>query len=111
MSQRRSLESLARPHVRELRNYQPGKPLEELERELGITNAIKLASNESPLPPSPRVIEAVARALGSLNRYPEDSCYKLRAALARHLGVRGENLIFGAGSDEILGLLGMVFLE
>jgi histidinol-phosphate aminotransferase len=111
MSARPSLESLARAHIRELRSYQPGTPLEQLERELGITNAIKLASNESPLPPSPRVIEAVERALRSVNRYPEDSCFKLRAALARHLGVRGENLIFGAGSDEILGLLAHVFLD
>lgn len=111
MSTRPSIESLARPHIRELRSYQPGKPLEELERELGIKDAVKLASNESPLPPSPRVIEAVARALGSVNRYPEDSCFKLRAAVARHLGVRGENLVFGAGSDEILGLLATVFLE
>jgi histidinol-phosphate aminotransferase len=111
VSARPSLESLARPHIRELRSYQPGKPLEELERELGITNAVKLASNESPLPPSPRVIEAVERALRSVNRYPEDSCFKIRAALARHLGVQGQNLIFGAGSDEILGLLGSVFLD
>ena len=111
MTPRSSLESLARAHIRELKAYQPGKPLEQLERELGITDAIKVASNESPVPPSPRVIEAVERALRTVNRYPEDSCYKLRAALARHLGVQGENLLFGAGSDELLGLLATVFLD
>jgi histidinol-phosphate aminotransferase len=111
MTERVSLASLARPHIRDLKPYQPGKPLEELERELGISNAIKLASNESPVPPSPGVIEAVEQALRGINRYPEDTCFRLRTALARHLDVREEQLIFGAGSDELLGLLGTVFLD
>lgn len=105
------LAELVKPHIRELTPYPPGKPIEELERELGLEGSIKLASNESPLGPSPRVIEAVRRAAATLNRYPDGSCFYLRRALAARLGVSDESLLFGTGSDEILELLVKVFLS
>jgi histidinol-phosphate aminotransferase len=101
---------LVNPHIRALRPYEPGKPIAELERELGIRGSIKLASNEAPLGPSPRALEALRAEAENLNRYPEDSCHDLRDALARRLEVAPDQLIFGAGSDEVLDLLGRCFL-
>jgi len=104
------IRELVNAHVRDLAPYVPGKPVEELERELGIDSAIKLASNESPLGPSRRVVEAILAAAEDLNRYPDDSCFQLRAALAKQLGVSGESLCFAGGSDGILELLAKCFL-
>ncbi len=101
---------LVQPHIRELVPYQPGKPLAELERELGLAGSVKLASNESPLGPSARVIEAVTRALPGLNRYPEDSAPELRGRLADRHGVKPDALVLAAGSDGVLELLGRVFV-
>jgi len=101
---------LVNPHILALRPYEPGKPIDALERELGISGSIKLASNEAPVGPSPRALEALQAESSSLNRYPEDSCHHLRAELAEALGVSSEQLIFGAGSDEVLDLLGRCFL-
>ena len=99
------LADLIKAHIRELEPYPPGKPVEELERELGISGSIKLASNESPLGPSRRALEAAVQATEGLNRYPDGSCYYLREALASQLGVGTEALIFGTGSDELLEIL------
>ncbi len=85
--------------------YPPGKPIEELERELGITGSIKLASNENPLGPSRKAIEAIAGALTNLHRYPDGSCYYLKEKLSVILGVSPDMLIFGNGSNEIIELL------
>jgi histidinol-phosphate aminotransferase len=104
------LRDLAKPHIRRLEPYKGGKPLEELERELGIRGSIKLASNECPHPPSPRVVRAVQAAASELNRYPDGDSYTLRRALAGHLGLDTENLFLGAGSDEILEVLVKCFL-
>jgi histidinol-phosphate aminotransferase len=104
------LSSLVKPHIRELVPYQPGKPLAELERELGLAGSVKLASNESPVGPSPRVVEAIAKAAAGLNRYPEDSAPELRARLAERLEVEPGALVLAAGSDGVLELLGRVFL-
>ncbi|MBU2789969.1 histidinol-phosphate transaminase [Acidithiobacillus caldus] len=93
------------PALAQLRPYQPGKPLAELERELGIRNAIKLASNENPLGPSPLALAAIDQALPSLALYPEGGAPQLRAALAAGLGVDPRQLIFGNGSDQIIELL------
>ena len=92
----------ARPNLARVRNYQPGKPLEELEREYGIKNAVKMASNENALGPSPKAVAAVKRDLAKLHRYPDGGCYYLRHKVAAHLKVRPETLVFGNGSDEIL---------
>jgi len=91
--------------------YPPGKPIEELERELGITGSIKLASNENPLGPSPEALEAVSAALSSLNRYPDGSCFYLRQRLSEALGVDAASLVFGNGSNEIIELLVRAFLD
>lgn len=99
------LADLMKAHILELEAYPPGKPIEELERELGVTGSIKLASNESPLGPSRRALEAAVQATEGLNRYPDGSCYYLREALAGRLGVAPEALIFGTGSDELLEIL------
>jgi histidinol-phosphate aminotransferase len=98
---------LAPPNVERLVPYVPGKPLEELERELGITNAIKLASNENPVGPSPRAIEAAAQALRDGNRYPDG--YKLRAALAEHHRVGLDEVVLGNGSNELIDLVCRAF--
>jgi histidinol-phosphate aminotransferase len=105
-----ALERIVKSHIRELAPYQPGKPPEELERELGIEGAIKLASNESPIGPSPRAIAAVRDALASVHRYPDGACFDLRARLAQRLGVREPELVFGCGADELLELVAKAFL-
>ena len=96
------LEAVAPPHVRSLPTYQPGKPVEELERELGISGAITLASNENPLGASPRALAAAAEALGRIAEYPDGGAFKLRRAIAERLGVGGDEIIFGAGCNEII---------
>ena len=72
------------PHVQRLRPYVPGKPIEEVEREYGLTDIIKLASNENPLGPSPRVLDAITAAAKNLALYPDGACFTLVRALARH---------------------------
>jgi histidinol-phosphate aminotransferase len=105
-----ALEKIVRPHILELEPYQPGKPAEELDRELGIQGSVKLASNENPLGPSPKAVEAMRRALAGVNRYPDGSSFHLRRALAAKLSVEGEQLVFGAGADEVLELLVKVLI-
>jgi histidinol-phosphate aminotransferase len=101
---------LATPGVRGLSPYQPGKPIEELEREYGITRAIKLASNENPLGPSPRALEAARAALPDIHRYPDGSGYSLKQALARKLDVSPAQIILGNGSNDVLELLARAFV-
>ena len=105
-----AFEQRIRPYIAALEPYQPGKPIEELERELGISGSIKLASNENPLGPSPKAVEAMRAETANVHRYPDGSSYELRRALARRLSVGPEQLVFGTGSDEILELLAKVFL-
>ena len=93
---------LAPAHVRTLDAYQPGKPLEELERELGISGAIKVASNENPLGPSPRAVAAIQGALRSIHLYPDAAAFALRRALATRLGVADNQVAIGAGSNDLL---------
>ena len=91
--------------------YPPGKPLEELEREYGITGSIKLASNENALGPSPKAVAAIRDGLAMLHRYPDGSCHYLATRLARQLGVKPGELVFGNGSNEIIELLVSTFLS
>jgi histidinol-phosphate aminotransferase len=95
-------ERIAPTYVRTLDVYQPGKPVEELERELGISGAIKVASNENPLGPSPAAISAVAAALPSLHLYPDAGGFGLRRTLAHFLDTSVERIVLGAGSNELL---------
>jgi histidinol-phosphate aminotransferase len=97
-------------HIASLIPYPPGKPLEELEREYGITGSIKLASNENALGPSPKAVAAIVANLAKLHRYPDGSCYYLANRLAAQLGVEPATLVFGNGSNEIIGLLIDAFL-
>ena len=85
-----------------MHNYEPGKPLEELEREYGVKNAVKMASNENALGPSPKALAAIRRSLGQVHRYPDGGCFYLRQKLAKFLRVEPERLVFGNGSDELL---------
>ena len=98
-------------HIASLIPYPPGKPLEELEREYGISGSIKLASNENALGPSPKAVAAIGACLANLHRYPDGSCYYLSQALARRLAVPPARLVFGNGSNEIIGLLAAAFLK
>ena len=100
-----SLADRVKPHIRRLAPYVPGKPIEELERELGIRGGVKLASNENPLGPSPRAVEAMRQAAAEIHRYPDGASFALRSALSKKLGVGGDQLVFGAGADEILELI------
>src|ERR671919_677648 len=104
-------ESLANEHILGIAPYEPGKPVEELERELGIHDAIKLASNENPLGPSDRVQRAITAALADLNRYPDGSGYYLRQALARKHDVSADQVVIGNGSNELIELLVRTFLR
>ena len=96
--------SLVIPSIEKLAPYEAGKPLETLERELGIKNAIKLASNENPLGPSPRALEAMAQAMHDVHRYPDAAAWALREKIAVRLGVTMAEVIHGSGSSEILDL-------
>ena len=89
-------------HVRNLDVYQPGKPIEELERELGISGAIKVASNENPLGPSPKALAAIPAALASLHLYPDAGGFALRRALGSRYGVPIEQIALGNGSNDML---------
>jgi histidinol-phosphate aminotransferase len=91
--------------------YQPGKPIDEVKRELGLKNVIKLASNETPYGPSPKVRQAIVKAVSQINRYPDSGCFYLRQALAKRHHVAPEQLIFGNGSDEIIVLALRAFVE
>jgi len=104
-------ESLANEHILGIAPYEPGKPIEELERELMIHNPIKLASNENPLPPSDRVQKAIIAALSSLDRYPDGSGFYLRQALAKKHGVMPDQVVLGNGSNELIELLVRSFLR
>ncbi|MFN3682196.1 MAG: histidinol-phosphate transaminase, partial [Nitrospira sp.] len=98
------------PDIQSLTPYVPGKPIEELQRELGLQRVIKLASNENPLGPSPKALRALSEVTQSVHRYPDGGGYRLRQALAERWKVSIEHLILGNGSDELLGLLARAFL-
>ena len=108
--QMKTLRELARPQILELIPYSPGRPMEEVERELGLDDVLKLASNENPLGPSPLALQAIREAVQGLHRYPDGGCYALRQGLSRRLGVTPEELCFGNGSNELLELVTRAFL-
>ncbi len=97
-------------HIRSLKPYVPGKPIEELEREYRIRNAVKLASNENPLGPSPLAIAAIQKVLAGLHRYPDDSGHHLIHKLADRLSLEPASIVLGNGSDEVLAMLARAFL-
>lgn len=102
---------LALERVRTLAPYVPGKPIEELQRELGLRDIIKLASNENPYGPSPLALDAMRRALADSWLYPDGSGHILKAKLAAQLGVSPAQITLGNGSNDVLVLLAEAFLE
>ncbi len=109
MAQRFSINELLPPWVTRIRPYPPGKPIEEVERELGHS-AVKLASNENPLGPSPRALEALRNSLDQANFYPDGSGYYLRRKLAEFQQLEMSQLILGAGSTDLIELVARTFL-
>jgi histidinol-phosphate aminotransferase len=108
-----SIWELANPQLRDIAVYEPGKPIEETARELGIEPRaiIKLASNENPLGPSPKAVQAMRAALEDAHLYPDGSGFCLCKAIATKLGLPRENIILGNGSNEALEFLGHAFLD
>ena len=98
-------------YIASLKPYVAGKPIEELEREYGITGSIKLASNENPLGPSPKAVEAIMGAVKDVHRYPDANNHHLRKRLAEKLAVESEEIVLGNGSNEIIELLVRTFLR
>ncbi|MBM7623832.1 histidinol-phosphate transaminase [Sporohalobacter salinus] len=102
---------MIREEILDIKPYVPGKPIEEVKRELGIDDVIKLASNENPLGPSKQAIEAMEEAASKIHIYPHGSCHTLKKILSKRLGVKKEEIIFGNGSDDILKFIGESFVK
>jgi histidinol-phosphate aminotransferase len=100
-----------RPALAGLIPYEPGKPVEEVQRELGLERVIKLASNEGPLGPFPQAVAAMERATAELNRYPDGGAYRLRAALAERHSVRFEEVAIGSGADGLIDGISQAVLD
>lgn len=100
-----------REEILAIKPYVPGKPIEEVQRELGISDVIKLASNENPLGPSPRAVEAIEEILGSVNIYPDGSAYKLKKEIVKRYGVEQANVITSNGSDETIKMIAEAYLN
>ena len=99
-----------KPSIDTIQPYQGGKPIEEVQRELGITDIIKLASNENPLGPSPLAVQAIAESATQVHLYPDGNAYYLKRDLAQHLGISPESLILGNGSNDVLQLVAEAYL-
>lgn len=97
-------------YIRKLSAYIPGKPIEEVQRELGVSEIVKLASNENPIGTSPKALAAIREALPNLNRYPDGGGYALRRALGERLGVDIDQIILGSGSCEIIEMIARAYL-
>ena len=103
--------SVVRPAVEELVPYEPGKPVETVQRELGLERVVKLASNEGPFGPFPAALDAIARAAAEGNRYPDGGCFRLREALAERHGVDFEETVVAAGADAVIGYVCLATLD
>ena len=105
--------NLAHPWLRDLVAYEPGKPIEDVARELGLepSSIVKLASNENPLGPSPRALEAMRACLERSHFYPDGGGYYLREAIGDRCGLKRENVILGCGSNEVIEFIGHAFLK
>lgn len=110
MNKTESISALAVAGVQKLVPYVPGKPIEELERELGICDIVKLASNENPLGTNPTVAKAIQETLPELTRYPDGNGFSLKMALAQNLSVKSQQITLGNGSNEILEVIARTFL-
>jgi histidinol-phosphate aminotransferase len=99
------------PAVAGLTPYEPGKPVEEVQRELGLAHVVKLASNEGPFPPFPSALEAMQRASSELNRYPDGGAYRLRRELAERFDLEFEQVVVGAGADGVIDCVSQAYLD
>jgi histidinol-phosphate aminotransferase len=102
---------LVAEYIKKLIPYVPGKPIEELERELGIKDSIKIASNENPVGPSPKAVAAIQQCLQNLHRYPDGNATLLKDKLARKLGIKPAMIVTGNGSNEVLELVAATFMR
>lgn len=100
-----------RKEIKKIRTYIPGKPIEEVQKELGLKDVIKLASNENTIGPANIVKNIIREKLNNINRYPDGSCYELIKILSKNLKVRKENVLAGNGSDEILVMIALAFIN
>ena len=99
-----------KPSIETIQPYQGGKPIKEVQRELGIANVIKLASNENSLGPSPLAVQAIAESAAQVHLYPDSNAYYLKNDLAEHLGISAEHLILGNGSNDVLQLIAEAYV-
>ena len=106
-----NFQALVKPGVLSQPVYEPGKPIEEVEREYGIANSTKLASNENPLGPSPKALAAIRAKIDELHLSPDGDCFYLKNRLAKKLGVAPDEMIFGNGSNEIIELAVRAFMR
>lgn len=106
------MKKLIKDCIFKVEQYEPGKPIEVLKRELGLAGDIcKLASNENPLGPSPLALEAIQNSLDESNQYPDNSCFLLREKLGEYLGISPKNILAGNGTTELIYLIGIAFLN
>ncbi|MFQ5647311.1 MAG: histidinol-phosphate transaminase [bacterium] len=106
-----NIDELINPNIKDIHPYNPGRPHREQKRELGLRNSTRVSSNENNLGPSQKAVEAIADHLGEIHRYPEGNCFYLKTRLAEKLGMAAEQLIFGNGSDELIGFICRSFLN
>lgn len=105
------IKDLGRSAIFTLKPYVPGKPIEEVEREFGITGVVKLASNENPLGPAPAALDALQNAIKRVNTYPDSNCYYLKKELSSYVDLPEDYFVIGNGTDEILKMIGETFLN
>jgi len=102
---------LSRRNIARIKPYTPGKPIEEVQRQLGLRKVYKMASNENAFGPSPKAVSSIKKGLKDINRYPDASCFYLKEKLAKKLKVKTKNLMVGNGSDELIVLALKAFLN
>ncbi|MFH0912891.1 MAG: histidinol-phosphate transaminase [Candidatus Omnitrophota bacterium] len=105
------MKELIRKNILNIKPYVAGKPIEEIKRQLGLKEVIKLASNENPLGASPKAVEAIKKSLSGINRYPDSQGYYLKKRIARYLNVKPANIVLGNGSDELIDIIIKTFVE
>ncbi|MBU1863400.1 MAG: histidinol-phosphate transaminase [Candidatus Omnitrophica bacterium] len=105
------MKKILKSYIESIQPYEPGKPIDEAKRELGLQEIIKLASNENPLGVSPLVKERIIENIDTFNRYPDGGCWRLKKKLSQQLGVDSDEIIFGNGSNEIIEFIAKGFIE
>lgn len=103
--------NLARKHILGIDPYEAGRPIEEVKRQFGLKDVIKLASNENPLGPSPKAMDAIKKNISKVNRYPDSGAFYLKKRLAKYLRLEPSNIVLGNGSDELIDIIIKTFVE